>query len=45
MLEVLGIHSGLHLLDDLGMNIDDKKNLTELITTTTTSNNNELDMI
>ena len=44
MLEVLEIHWDSHLLDHLGMNIDDQTNLTEVITTTS-SNNNELDLI
>ena len=43
MLEVLEIHWGLHLLDRLGMNIDDETNLTEVIANS--SNNNELDII
>ena len=49
MLEVLEIHWGLHLLDHLGMNIDDQTSLTEVITNrssnSSNNNNNELDMI
>ena len=43
MLEVLEIHWSLHLLDRLGMNIDDETNLTEVIANS--SNDNELDII
>jgi len=46
MLEVLEIHWGLHLLDHLGMNIDDQTSLTEVIPNSSNNhNNNGLDMI